>query len=344
MAVNRGLWVPINTGNIGTTEVEARLAMAGMFESNTGVNPRSGLLNPPTTTVVTGKAGAMAYDIAALPGVVINRATGEGAYQFSTTGVTTVGTIAAPVANSRIDVIWIKQNDQSKAGDTNNLAMAGVTNGTAAASPVAPSIPAGAMELARATVTSTTTQTSTVSITQTWRYTALMGCPIITRSAAERAEITAPRVGQRVIALDNLARQLRWTGSRWTRAEDALLGRGALGAVTTVAGTPAWTVLASVTSMTFGSECFINFGATLINANSGDHRTAAVRVMCDGAEVDSFAFFSQWISGQNVPTFPSHIWGHTPSAGTHTWTLEANANQPGAVQAIRATMTVTERA
>lgn len=200
MTVNRGLWVPINTGNVGTTEIEARLADNALFESNNGFDARSGLLAPQSSTVVTGQAN-MSYNIIPID-PVINRVTNEGVYRFTTTGTTNVPTTAAPTANSRIDVIWVKQNDQSK-GDANNLAVAGVTQGATAASPVAPAIPAGALELARATVGPNITATTAASITQTFRYAALVGTPVPVRDAAtERAEITAPRIGQQVARLD----------------------------------------------------------------------------------------------------------------------------------------------
>lgn len=215
MTVNRGLWVPIDTGNVGTTELEARLADAGLFESDNGTDARSGILRTSTTfpVVVLGTAG-MAYSI--LPATFAKtRSAGDGVYRFSTTGATTVPTLAAPVANSRIDVIWVRQNDQSK-GDPDNKAIAGVANGTAAASPAAPEIPVGAMELARATITSTTTRTDAASLVQTFRHTALRGTPVAVRNTTERAEITTPRAGQKVQRLDlGPAVTETWDGTSW---------------------------------------------------------------------------------------------------------------------------------
>lgn len=214
MTVNRGLWVPIDTGNIGTTDVEGRLADNALVESNDGVNGRTGLLNPQTTTIVTGKAN-MSYDIAAC-NPVANRVTGEGVYRFSATGVTNIATTAAPAANSRIDVICLKQNDQLK-GDANNLAVAVVIQGAVAASPVAPAIPAGHVELARATVGPNITATTSAAITQTFRYTALKGAPIPVRNVTERGEITAPRQGQLVRRLDLAETPIEeYRGTAWS--------------------------------------------------------------------------------------------------------------------------------
>lgn len=238
MGMNRGLWVPIDTGNVGTTPLEARLADAGLFESNNGVDARSGVLRPLASTLVAGMPN-MNYSIG--PGTfVITRANDDGCYRFTSNGSVTVPAAAAPVANSRIDVIWVRQNDQTK-GDPNNLAVAGVTAGTPAASPAAPAIPEGAMELARATITSTTTATNTASITQTWRYAALKGSPIILRNFNERGEITVPQVGQRVQRLDIANGQLiqAWDGTGWVQAHNygpkVIPGTGArLGSITGV--------------------------------------------------------------------------------------------------------------
>jgi hypothetical protein len=203
MTISRGLWVPINTGNVGTTEVEARLAMAGLFETINGTDPRSGLLRPPASgVVVTGTVNTapMTYTIGPCQ-PVINRVANEGAYHFAAVGNTTVNTTAAPGANSRIDVIWVKQNDQSK-GDADNLAVAGVTQGVVSATPVAPAIPTGALAIAQAVILNTTTATNTAVITQVYPYAALRGVPIPVRNVTDRATIVTPVVGQQVERLD----------------------------------------------------------------------------------------------------------------------------------------------
>lgn len=201
--MNRGLYVPINTtGNVGTTELEARLALSALFEHNAAGVPRSGLLIPAgssQTTIVTGAAN-MSYNLAACH-PVINTAANDGVYSFTATGTTNVVTTAAPATNSRIDLIWVKQNDKSK-GDADNLAVFGVTQGVAASSPVAPALPARALEVARATILSTTTATNTAVITQTFKYAALKGTPIPVRDTTDRATITAPTLNQRVRRLD----------------------------------------------------------------------------------------------------------------------------------------------
>ena len=223
MTVSRGLWVPIN-GDIGTTDVEARLADAALFAENSPGVPRSGLLGAPAL-VVTG-TGTMNYSIAPCKPVMA-RTVGEGVYRWSIDGTTTVPTIAAPSSNSRIDIIWTKQNDQAK-GDPDNLAVVGVSSGVAAPTPAAPSIPAGALELARATVGALITGTSSASITQTFTHTALRGAPIPVRNDTERAALTGMAAGAAVRRLDGTPNYLEeWNGTAWkdTTAPRGLVAR-----------------------------------------------------------------------------------------------------------------------
>lgn len=116
---------------------------------------------------VTGSATAMAYviDSGADPVsvAVASRGGADGATTFPITSGT-VTTSAAPASGSRIDLIWARQNDPSK-GDADNLVTVGVTQGNAAPTPVAPALPAGAVELARALVPSGATRGSATTLT-----------------------------------------------------------------------------------------------------------------------------------------------------------------------------------
>ncbi|RRJ85897.1 hypothetical protein EG850_10940 [Gulosibacter macacae] len=116
---------------------------------------------------VTGSATAMAYvlDSGADPVsvAVASRGGADGATTFPIASGT-VTTTAAPASGSRIDLIWARQNDPSK-GDADNLVTSGVTQGNAAPTPVAPALPAGAVELARALVPSGATRGSATTLT-----------------------------------------------------------------------------------------------------------------------------------------------------------------------------------
>lgn len=225
MTLHRGLYVALTAANVGTTPLEARLAMAGtLAESSAGV-PRSGLLRQSATNVVTGVGGAMRYSVGPCTPVV-NRDVGEGVYVFSLTGSTTVDTTVSPASGSRYDLIWVKQNDVTK-NDPDNLPVLGVTQGAAASSPARPyaSVPAGALVLAEALIPANVTGTTAagVTITQLWLHTAARGAPIAVRSASERDSGNAsPKAlgltaydGLQVIRLDRYSTLQRYGGGRW---------------------------------------------------------------------------------------------------------------------------------
>ncbi|AZS08001.1 minor tail protein [Arthrobacter phage GreenHearts] len=219
MTLKRGLFVPLN-GAVGTTPIEARLALGGLLVENAPGVPRSGVLENAKTNLVYG-SGASLSAIIDPSHYVVHRTQGEGPYSFSNEGTTTVPLTAAPGANSRIDLIWVKQNDIAK-GDADNLAVVGVETGTAAATPSAPygTVPAGAMVLAEALVTTGNTLGTQVSFTQVFKYTATRGSVIRVRDLADRNTITTPHLGQSVIRLDRNNHVQTWNGTAWRYTSD----------------------------------------------------------------------------------------------------------------------------
>lgn len=223
MVANRGVGVR-QLSTTGTTPKEHRLTIAGMMAENAPGTPRSGLLNPASANIVYPKAN-MSYDVLACAAVIL-RDQDEGVYTPTTTGVTNVPTGNAPSSGSRWDIVWIKQNDPEKQDNDGanppvnlNTAIVRVTQGQAAASPVKPSIPAGAYALSEHQIFSGTTATNASPNTsrQVWRYTVPRGAPIPVRNVAERDEIT-PATGQQVQRVDvgPTVREV-WSGDSWIR-------------------------------------------------------------------------------------------------------------------------------
>lgn len=214
MTVNRGLYVPLN-GDLGTTPVEARLAMAGMVAENAPGVPRQGLLFQSAASVVQGTSG-MQYAISPCHPVV-TRGADDGVYIFTLTGTTLVNTTVAPGSGSRWDLIFVKQNDTTK-GDADNLPVVGVVQGVASSTPAKPyaSVPSGAYVLAEAQVNAgaLTTNGAGVTITQMWRHTAMRGAAIPVRNTTERNEITG-FTGAKVTRLDYRGMEQVFTGSGW---------------------------------------------------------------------------------------------------------------------------------
>jgi hypothetical protein len=177
---------------------DGRLDDAGLIASQgAGMDVRTGVLHGPgSTALITGTADTapMAVLVAAHHGVT-RRQVSEGVYRGATEAPVRVSIDAAPASDSRIDVVWVKQNDAS-AGvltpDATTEWLVSKTTGTVAASPVKPAIPVGALELGTVTVAAgaTATNGAGVTIANTARQTVARGARIPVRNAAERDALT----------------------------------------------------------------------------------------------------------------------------------------------------------
>ncbi|QIK83116.1 hypothetical protein [Sanguibacter sp. HDW7] len=178
MTFFRGLFVRKDATR-GTSPVEARKSLAGLFLPAGAVGARAGVLSG---LAVSG-TGSWAYSVSA-GYVVLSRSAADGAVLAGNDAAATVTTSPAPASGSRIDLVWVKHSDVDAGDPTSEIAL-GVTEGTAAASPVAPTLPTGVFELARVTVAAGATSTShaSVSIAST-----------ATRSGLRGSQVTAPTV------------------------------------------------------------------------------------------------------------------------------------------------------
>lgn len=112
--------------------------------SSTGMSYSVGVGSDPVSVAIGSRSGA------------------DGATKFIVpTG--SVQTTAAPASGARIDIVYGLQRDPEK-GDPDNQSIIGVVQGAAGASPVAPSLPAGAVELARYQVPQGATSTSAATL------------------------------------------------------------------------------------------------------------------------------------------------------------------------------------
>jgi hypothetical protein len=111
-----------------------------------------------------------------------------GAILIANDAVAQVVIAVAPASNSRIDVVYVKQNENAApATDPDNTLQLAAVTGVASASPVKPAIPGGAVELATVLVPAgkTATNQSGVVITQTFQYTAASGGVMMCRNQTE---------------------------------------------------------------------------------------------------------------------------------------------------------------
>ena len=224
---------PGASGTVDSTELRKNLA--GLIVRDTAGVPRSGIF-PRHTNALVGPRTDMALYITAFEGVSVR---GGGPLFMANDGVAQSPALAtAPASNSRIDVLYFKQNESvTPYADANNLPIFGVVTGTAAASPTKPSIAgiAGATELATITIPSTATATNSsgVVITNTFQYTAAAGGILLVRSSATYP--TLPCYGQQVDDMA-LGYTLRWNGSAWALVVPVQPTRGVASFTTDASG------------------------------------------------------------------------------------------------------------
>lgn len=208
--------------------LDARKQFGGAF-------PRQGLFPDPITTAAAGVAYAgTGWGIDARAFTYITKRGGApysqtygvafGSNDAVVTGAWTID--PAPVSGSRIDLLWIRATDAGSGdsmsgaptdgpgGAARAVPVFGVTTGAPDSLPVAPSLPAGAVEIARATTPSGAVSAAGSTITQTYTFAQVAGGPIYVRTIAERDALADVIPGDvAIIATTGL--QYRRTATTW---------------------------------------------------------------------------------------------------------------------------------
>lgn len=221
------------------SDEDHRLALAGLISPATStLAVRTGVLVSPTSNALitgTSATGTMTVNVLAHHWVT-TRATGDGIYIGTKEASGTVNIVAAPGSNSRIDVVYSKQNDtgSSVSADTGTTQeLYGVVTGTAAAVPTKPALPIGATEIGTVTVAAGATNTlgAGVTIATTANQVVARGCPVPVRTQAERDALTAYN-GLSVKRLDLGGAEQQYISGAW---KDLAFGTGVLATLATSA-------------------------------------------------------------------------------------------------------------
>lgn len=171
--------------------LDARRDMSGLFVCDkTTMLPIAGILDRSQDNLVTGNSNSMSVTVHPF-NAVLNR---YGALLIQNDGNVNVQLAAAPSANSRIDVVYVRQNEtRSPMSDSSDVPAFGVAKGTAAAVPAAPAVPAGALALAQVLLPAgvSNTAASGVVITQTYIGAAMKGDMLRVQTSAQRDALTA---------------------------------------------------------------------------------------------------------------------------------------------------------
>jgi hypothetical protein len=211
VAIRRGL-----PAKLALTDADdTRYLFSGLVVCNVDGSPRGGVLSPVGVNLVTSSA-TMNVSVARFQGAAVRDG---GIILLANDGAANVLLDAAPGANSRIDVIYAKQNDASgtvTVPDANNTALLTFVKGTAGAVPVKPTLPVGALELATVLIPSgaTATNSAGVVITQTAQFAAASGGVVPFRTKAALDLWTTPSTTQRATVLaDGI--EYRRLGGAW---------------------------------------------------------------------------------------------------------------------------------
>lgn len=196
-----------------TSTTDARKDLGGLIHRNSGGTFRAGILPRSTGNLVTSRAD-MGVNVAQFNAALVQNG---GPVFICNDGTATVTLAVAPPSNSRIDVIYVKQNESASPGtDADNLPYLAAITGTASASPVKPAIPSGALELATVTIPAGVVATNAggVLIAQTAPFTTATGGVLTVRTQAELNALTNMPPGQQVFVMaDNTS----WvqSGASW---------------------------------------------------------------------------------------------------------------------------------
>jgi len=213
--------------NAATTPLDARLMDMAKLVANADGSPRAGVIGGANPSIVSTTA-TMNVAIAAAE-FATTKGKADGVAIFTNDGTVNVPIATAPASNSRIDVIYVKHNDNTT-GDANSNPIFAVAQGTAAASPTKPAIPTGALELATLRVYAGTTATNGGSNTlvNTYQMTAARGGRVFFRTKADLDLWTTAVVGQDAFVIADGTHYARASGSWFATAR--ALETGSIGA------------------------------------------------------------------------------------------------------------------
>lgn len=220
MALRSALWLP----STSYAPEDDRLGMSALWlpsGSNTNLlQVRSGVVPRPANA--SARQPLQVYAAAGLTASVnagqlvyagANNAT-QGAYIVTNDAAATVTFQTADPTNPRIDVVYVLVQDTSEGDPANNTQLL-VQKGTAAPTPVAPAIPAGAFPLANVQIRAATTSVLDTDITDRRVSTTTLGGELVCTSTTRPAN---PYLGQRIYTTDNDFHEW-WDGGNWRIAQ-----------------------------------------------------------------------------------------------------------------------------
>lgn len=272
------------------TFLDARKDMSNLFACDTSLEPHPGLLTvggsgTANGNVVVGMSNRMAVTVRPFQ-AVLNRL---GALLIMNDGDVVVPLQAAPSANSRIDVVYVKQREtRAPISDSEDGPIIGVVTGTANLTPSVPHVPDGAVALAQVKVSSgvTNTTASGVVITQVYPFAATRGEELRFRSKGDM-DAFAALDGTKAVTLSDNAHYVRSSGT-WQASPRIVSESWQQGRISVIYGETCCTV--QVTSVKIGSGSWdgANWGKTIEPAYRPKFEVSAPLMVSNGASHTGF--------------------------------------------------------
>lgn len=289
---------------------DTRYDFRNLVTCNADGSPRGGVTSPVGVNLLAATAS---MNVAIQPFSAFAVRDG-GVVLLANDGVTNLLLDAPPSSNSRIDVIWAKQDDSSSTvttPDGDDLPVFGFLKGTAAPTPVRnpAGIPQGAVEVGSLLIPSTATATNSggVVFSQSAPFTAAPGGSVPFRTKAELDLWTTARYGQEALVFADSTTAYRrawfWNGTAWTHSLNASVPfamaagsgsnpGGASAAVTFPAGR--FTVAPLVT--------MANTGSTVSAMNASSITTSGANMGGYNAAGSAIATNFMWVAVQMTAT------------------------------------------
>ncbi|KFI66548.1 hypothetical protein [Bifidobacterium magnum] len=156
--VTTALGVSPDLNDNGVTPLTHRQVLAAMY-------PSTGIM---TGLAVTGR-NDLTYNVSAGVAVTSIGVADGNTISYWEGGVTPKVDAGDPT-NPRIDAVWVRAHNLIEHNDADNFVVVGVTQGTASANPVAPTIPAGALLLGTRRMPANATNTSSATAVENGVY------------------------------------------------------------------------------------------------------------------------------------------------------------------------------
>ena len=295
---------PAPTGK-AISSPDSRASLAGLVIRTAAGVPRAGILPRHANALASARA-SMGVDVAAFEAVVVRN--GLPAF-IANDGTVTVPIGSAPVANSRYDVVFAKQNEASSPfSDGNDNEIFDFVSGAASASPSEAAaialVPAGGIPIASVLIpsTATTTQSSGVVVKQIFPYTALTGGPIWARLRTDVTALAGFAENTLAYCLEN-KRAYRFTGTTW-RPDQAVVNiipTSVSGAGVTVDADGLVTMAAGNSSLSINDLHSTEFSRfRFIVEALGNSASSDIRVRARNAGVDLTAANYSWAGSEET--------------------------------------------